>query len=87
MNWELVVAFLIVGRGVLELSVEGRTSKELLVTLPNGSKLLGRTLRSHDGRAIKAYMGIPYAQPPIDDLRFKVSSIFFCIKHLHAPSL
>lgn len=87
MNWQLVVAFFIVGRGLLELSVEGRTSEELLVTLPNGSKLLGRALRSHDGRAIKAYMGIPYAQPPIDDLRFKVSSIFFCIKHLHAASL
>lgn len=51
----------------------GRTSKELRVSLPNGSKLLGRHLRSHDGKGIRAFMGIPYAEPPVGDLRFRVS--------------
>lgn len=76
MNFQLAVAFLLLGCGLFELSVEGRTSKELLIILPNGSKLIGRGLQSHDGRAIKAYMGIPYAQPPLGELRFRVSSIF-----------
>lgn len=75
MNSKLVVAFLLLGCGLFELSnVEGRTAEELQVTLPNGSKLVGRGLQSHDGRAIKAFMGIPYAQPPLGDLRFKVKT-------------
>lgn len=49
-----------------------RTSDELRITLPNGSKLVGRTLRSYGGRSIKSFLGVPYAKPPIGDLRFKV---------------
>lgn len=49
------------------------TSDELRVTLSNGSKLVGRYLRSHNGRPIKSFNGIPYAKPPVDNLRFKVS--------------
>lgn len=52
--------------------VAARISKELRITLPNGSKLLGRGLRSHDGRSIRAFIGIPYAKPPVGELRFKV---------------
>lgn len=74
MHCHLVVIFLL-GINLLEPSVESRTSEELRITLPNGSKLVGRALRSHDGRMIKAYMGIPYAQPPLGKLRFKVSWI------------
>lgn len=54
----------------------GRTSNELRVSLPNGSKLVGRHLRSHDGKGIRAFMGIPYAEPPVGDLRFRVSFKF-----------
>lgn len=75
MNCQLFVTFLLLGCGLFEWSVEGRTAEELLVTLPNGSKLAGRGLKSHDGRAIKAFMGIPYAEPPLGDLRFKVNSV------------
>lgn len=50
-----------------------RTSDILRVTLPNGSKLVGRYLRSHDGKGIRSFMGIPYAEPPVNELRFKVS--------------
>lgn len=55
--------------------ISGRTSNELRVSLPNGSKLVGRHLRSHDGKGIRAFMGIPYAEPPVGDLRFRVSFI------------
>lgn len=58
-------------------SICARTSNELRVTLPNGNKLIGRQLRSHDGRPIKAFLGIPYAKPPIGHLRFRVISVFY----------
>lgn len=49
------------------------TSDDLRITLSNGNKLVGKYLRSFNGRPIKAFLGIPYAKPPIDHLRFKVS--------------
>lgn len=48
------------------------TSDELRVTLSNGSKLVGRYLRSYSGRTIKGFTAIPFAKPPIGTLRFKV---------------
>lgn len=72
MHYLRIAAFLLVECILFELGVESRTSEELRLTLPNGSKLVGRGLLSHDGRPIKAYMGIPYAEPPLDDLRFRV---------------
>ncbi|KAG4076411.1 hypothetical protein HA402_005854 [Bradysia odoriphaga] len=51
--------------------ISARTSNELRLSLPNGSKLVGRHLRSHDGKGIRAFMGIPYAEPPVADLRFR----------------
>ena len=51
----------------------GRTSEDLKVQLPDGGKLVGRYLTSDSGRGIRAFMGVPYAEPPIGELRFKVS--------------
>lgn len=48
------------------------TSDELRVTLTNGSKLVGRYIRSYSGRPIKSFTNIPYAKPPLGPLRFKV---------------
>lgn len=51
----------------------GRTSEDLKVQLPDGGKLVGRYLTSDSGRGIRAFMGVPYAEPPIGELRFKAS--------------
>lgn len=56
--------------------ISARTSDELRITLPDESKLVGRTLRSYSGRSIKAWLGIPYAKAPIGHLRFKVIFVY-----------
>lgn len=76
MNTHLLVQLLgvLICVNLFELS-EARTSDELRITLPNGSKLVGRTFRSHDGRPIKAFLSVPYAKPPLGPLRFKVIAL------------
>ncbi|KAL5279762.1 CES5A.2 family protein, partial [Megaselia abdita] len=49
----------------------GFTSETLKVKLNHGGVLVGRHLESSEGRHIRAFLGIPYAKPPLDDLRFK----------------
>lgn len=39
--------------------------------------LRGQILKSRDGRDFYSFTGIPYAKPPINDLRFKVNH--YCI--------
>lgn len=41
--------------------------------------LKGETLLSRDGRAFYAFYKIPYAEPPLGDLRFKVR--YLCFPH------
>jgi hypothetical protein len=41
------------------------------VTLDKGV-LLGKTLQSRDGKNILAFQGVPYAAPPVGNLKFKV---------------
>lgn len=74
----------------LILCTDARTSESLKVKLPDGSKLVGRYLTSDSGRGIRAFMGVPYAEPPLGELRFKVKiekeiayqplGIFKCLK-------
>lgn len=52
-------------------TILGRTSDSLKVKIESGS-LVGRHLTTHSGRHIRAFLGIPYAEPPVGDLRFKV---------------
>lgn len=73
MELRIVTIFLLIV-GIIELALTF-TSDELRITLSNGSKLVGRYLRSYSGRPIKAFMGIPYAKPPLGPLRFKVSNV------------
>lgn len=51
-----------------------RTSKELKVQLADGSRLVGRYLTSNSGKGIRSWMGVPYAEPPVGELRFKVNN-------------
>lgn len=48
----------------------GRTAESLKVRIDDG-KIIGRYMTSISGRTIRAFLGIPYAAPPIGDLRFK----------------
>jgi carboxylesterase type B len=57
----------------IQITVQ-RTSEELKVQLNHGGKLVGRYLHSFSGRGIKAFLGVPYAEPPVGELRFKVSN-------------
>lgn len=49
---------------------QARTSPELKVRVEDG-KVVGRYLTSESGKTIRAFMGIPYAEPPVGKLRFK----------------
>ncbi|GAB0091515.1 hypothetical protein DMENIID0001_063670 [Sergentomyia squamirostris] len=56
---------------IIFASSDGKISESLKVTLSHGGGIIGRYLRSFNGRGICAFMGIPYAEPPIGKLRFK----------------
>lgn len=43
----------------------------------NQGQIIGSFLKSREGRVFKAYQGIPYAKPPIGDLRFKVKFTYY----------
>lgn len=53
---------------VVDLS-QTRTSDDLKVRIEDG-RIIGRYLTSGSGRTIRAFMGIPYAEPPVGNLRF-----------------
>ncbi|KAH8290099.1 hypothetical protein KR044_013383 [Drosophila immigrans] len=50
---------------------EARVSPNLRVQLPHGGWLIGRHRSTHNGRHMRAFMGVPYALPPVDELRFQ----------------
>lgn len=61
---------LCVGVIIVDASL-GKVSEELKVTLPHGGALVGKYMTSHRGRGIRAFLGIPFAEPPVGELRFQ----------------
>lgn len=57
--------------GFFALVCQSKVSEELQVTLPHGGALVGKYMTSQRGRGIRAFLGIPYAEPPIEGLRFQ----------------
>lgn len=51
---------------------KGPEDVQLLVTIPSLGQVQGFEMLSTTGRKIAAFRGIPYAKPPVGDLRFKV---------------
>uniref|UniRef100_A0A1L8DJ66 Carboxylic ester hydrolase n=1 Tax=Nyssomyia neivai TaxID=330878 RepID=A0A1L8DJ66_9DIPT len=49
---------------------EAKISDSLKVQLPHGGGVIGRYFSSFRGHGIRAFMGIPYAEAPIGNLRF-----------------
>lgn len=49
---------------------------DAIVTVTQG-RVAGTIMKSRDGKSFYAFRGIPYARPPVGDLRFKVSDFYF----------
>lgn len=49
---------------------QARISKDLRVRIDEG-RIIGRYMTSLSGKTIRAFMGIPYAEPPVGELRFR----------------
>ena len=62
---------------LLTLLVSAVQGEDVTVNLSKG-KLRGARLDYDFGQYYYAFKGIPYARPPVKELRFKVSVIFQC---------
>ena len=54
-----------------------KSSRQSNVVKIASGPIRGTTYAYDDGKEASAFLGIPYAQPPIDELRFKASFLFF----------
>ena len=68
---KVVVVILSLILGFNNNCIDGKVSESLKVTLPHGGGLIARHMTSLSGRGIKAFLSVPYAEPPIGDLRFQ----------------
>lgn len=62
--------FLIILIFIYNIFCDARTAENLRVRIDDG-KIIGRYMTSISGRGIRAFLGLPYAAPPIGELRFK----------------
>ena len=49
-----------------------RGNAEEIVNIPSLGEIRGSFMTSASGRQFSAFRGIPFAKPPVDQLRFKV---------------
>ena len=52
-------------------------SLDPMVTIPALGRVRGSRMSSFNGREFLSFRGIPYAQPPVGELRFKVRQLFY----------
>lgn len=70
-TWLALLAPLLVLVVLLPPLAKGRPSQGLHVQLPHGGWLVGRHRTTHSGRHMRAFQGVPYALPPLGELRFR----------------
>lgn len=56
----------------LTITLALRDRDDLIVSIKEGS-LQGKFLATRNGKLISSFTGIPYAEPPLGPLRFKVN--------------
>jgi carboxylesterase type B len=61
---------------VVVISVVVHTSAKIVSTLHG--QVDGNTVTTDDGTVVNSWYGIPYASPPIGDLRFEVGVVRSC---------
>ena len=77
-NWALLCMIFIKGRLIIGISWDDTPMQngQPMAETPLGT-FLGRSFKTtRQGRKVYAFTGIPYALPPIGDLRFRVSIYF-----------
>lgn len=57
---------------IVETKEEASIKQEPLVTIADLGQVRGSRMSSASGREILAFRGVPYAEPPVGDLRFRV---------------
>ena len=64
------------GRFLLALMVGlglGQSAQQFTINIPSLGQIRGSQMTSASGKNFHAFRGIPYAEPPIGDLRFRVN--------------
>lgn len=64
-----VIIFLLSRNGERKVTIETRTHMDME---HEPLRLSGKEITTRSGRKVFGFLGVPYAAPPIGDLRFKV---------------
>lgn len=51
-------------------AADGKVSDQPKVILSHGGGVIGKYMSSQKGHGIRAFLGVPYAEPPVGSLRF-----------------
>lgn len=66
----------------LSVVVISSANSDRKVTIDQGI-LNGKEVETRSGRKVFGFLGIPYAAPPVDDLRFKVRNFIHGVENIH----